>query len=108
MVQKLILLVCSAGMSTSLLVSRMTDAASDAGVDAQVVAIGSADVNAELATVTPAVIMVAPQVSYLATQLRAKLDVPVAVMDTHDYATLAGPRLLQSALDAIQRASAHA
>ncbi|KRM86759.1 PTS sugar transporter subunit IIB [Lacticaseibacillus thailandensis] len=104
MAQKNILLVCSAGMSTGLLVSRMEAAAANDNVDVQVVAIGAAEVNNELVDMQPDVILVGPQVRYLADQLQSKLDVPVAVMNTHDYAGLDGERLLQTALDTIAHA----
>ena len=45
MAKKTIMLVCSAGMSTSLLVTKMQKAAEAQGVDAEIFATGASDAD---------------------------------------------------------------
>ena len=59
---KQILLVCSAGMSTSLLVTKMEGAAKDAGYDAKIFALPFSDAPKVLEDVD--VILLGPQVRF--------------------------------------------
>ena len=59
---KQILLVCSAGMSTSLLVTKMEGAAKDAGYDAKIFALPFSDAPRVLEDVD--VILLGPQVRF--------------------------------------------
>ncbi|WP_373852595.1 PTS sugar transporter subunit IIB, partial [Tetragenococcus halophilus] len=48
MAEKTIMLVCSAGMSTSLLVTKMQKAADDKGLDAEIFACSSSEADQKL------------------------------------------------------------
>ena len=80
---KQILLVCSAGMSTSLLVTKMEGAAKDAGYDAK--------------------ILLGPQVRFQKSAIeklaagRKKGPIPVEVIDMRDYGTMNGKAVFEMA-----------
>lgn len=61
---KTILLVCSAGMSTSMLVERMKKAALEKGLDVEIMAIGIAAVDDSLDIPNLGCILVGPQARY--------------------------------------------
>jgi len=50
MADKTIMLACAAGMSTSLLVKKMQEAAKNQGVDAEIFAVPASDVDANVAS----------------------------------------------------------
>ena len=91
---KQILLVCSAGMSTSLLVTKMEGAAKDAGYDAKIFALPFSDAPRVLEDVD--VILLGPQVRKLAAG-RKKGPIPVEVIDMRDYGTMNGKAVFEMA-----------
>ncbi|MDR1033731.1 MAG: PTS sugar transporter subunit IIB [Bifidobacteriaceae bacterium] len=93
-----ILLVCSAGMSTSALVKKMQDSAAERGIDAKIWAVGG--VHAENAQRDADVVMLGPQVSYLLDQMKGMVDEgkPVAVIDMLSYGRINGAKVLDDAL----------
>jgi PTS system cellobiose-specific IIB component len=95
---KNILLVCSAGMSTSALVKRMEDAAKQKGVDVKIWAVGASDAENEAKTAD--VVMLGPQASYLLNDMKNKVnnEKPVAVIDMLSYGRMDGNRVLNDAL----------
>lgn len=62
-----IILVCSAGMSTSMLVNKMRKAAEDRGMDAEINAIAESQLKNNLEGLD--VVLVGPQVRYLEKKL---------------------------------------
>lgn len=102
---KTIMLVCSAGMSTSLLVNRMEKAADERGEDVKIFATASADADGPLETEHPDVLMLGPQVRYMLPTFEAKVHIPVQVIDMRDYGLMNGAKVLDAALAAI---AAHA
>lgn len=92
-----ILLVCSAGMSTSLLVNKMSDAARARGLDARIWAVADAKAAEEVKQAD--VMLLGPQVRFLADKMRAVAgDVPVGVIDMVTYGTMDGEKALDQAL----------
>ena len=89
---KQILLVCSAGMSTSLLVTKMEGAAKDAGYDAKIFALPFSDAPRVLEDVD--VILLGPQVRF---QKSAIGPIPVEVIDMRDYGTMNGKAVFEMA-----------
>lgn len=65
-----ILLCCAAGMSTSLLVTKMEAAAKLEGIEAKIWAVSANEVNQHLDNAD--VLLVGPQVRYLLPQLKKK------------------------------------
>ena len=95
---KKILLVCSAGMSTSLMVMKMKAAAEAGGIEVEV----SASAESELEQNIPGtdILLLGPQVRYLLPKLRGLVaeDVPIAVINSVDYGTMNGKKVLSEAL----------
>ena len=92
-----ILLVCAAGMSTSLLVNRMNDAAKAKGIELNIEAhpVGSIDSYGEQADV----ILLGPQVRYeLKNVQKSYPDKPVEVIQMKDYGMMNGAKVLDRAL----------
>jgi len=96
-----ILLVCSAGMSTSLLVEAMRRAASEQGIEAEIGS-GSAEQLPDLLPSASAV-LVAPQIRHRfprIAQACAAAGVPVALLDQRAYGLVDGAAALAQALAA--------
>ena len=91
---KTILLVCSAGMSTSLLVTKMESAAKEAGVDCKIFALPFSDAPRVLEEVD--CILLGPQVRFQKAAIeklaagRKAGPVPVDIIDMRDYGTMNG------------------
>lgn len=99
---KTIMLVCSAGMSTSLLVSKMQKAAEADGVEATIFATTASDADNALETKHPDVLMLGPQVRYLLGQFQKKAtNIPVEVINMQDYGMMNGEKVLKRALELI-------
>lgn len=99
---KRILLVCCAGMSTSLLVTKMNAVAVKNGVDAKIDAISESELKRYVDDVD--VILLGPQVKYLLNQVRSQVKtkgINVEVINSVDYGTMNGEKVLNFALDLI-------
>lgn len=103
MATKTIMLVCSAGMSTSLLVNKMQKAAEDQGVDTEIFATSAADADNQFETKNPDVLLLGPQVSYMLDQFKNKVDFPVEVINMRDYGMMNGENVLNRALTLISK-----
>lgn len=99
-----IMLICSAGMSTSLLVSKMKAAAQSDGIDAEIFATAAADADNALQSKHPDILLVGPQVRYMLDGFREKLDIPVDVIDMRDYGMMNGENVLRFAVSKIKDA----
>ena len=96
-----ILLVCAAGMSTSLLVNKMNEAAKAKGMELEINAypIGSLDKYASAADV----ILLGPQVRYELNNVKGKYpDKPVSVIDMRDYGMMNGEKVLDFAIRLVE------
>lgn len=92
-----ILLVCAAGMSTSLLVTRMEDAAKKRQIDVKIEAhpVGDIEKYGNQADV----ILLGPQVRYqLAAVKKQYVSKPVEVINMQDYGMMNGEKVLEHAL----------
>lgn len=97
---KTIMLVCSAGMSTSLLVTKMEAAAKDENFDADIFAVSATEANGVLAEKNVDVLLLGPQVCFMLKQFEEKVaskNIPVAVIDMADYGMMNGQKVLQEA-----------
>ena len=91
------LLVCATGMSTSLLVNRMKEAAETKEIEFQIEAhpVGQIEKYGEAADV----ILLGPQVRYeLKNVKKMFLDQPVEIINMQDYGTMNGAKVLDTAL----------
>lgn len=94
-----IMLVCCAGMSTSLLVVKMQAAAVDRGIDVNIFAVSEAEAPKHYDSI--GVLMLGPQVRYLKKKIEKQLEplgVPVEVINSLHYGTLNGAAVLDAAM----------
>ncbi|MFT8393522.1 MAG: PTS sugar transporter subunit IIB [Liquorilactobacillus ghanensis] len=100
MSEKTIMLACSAGMSTSLLVSKMQAAAKQAGKDYQIFATSTADIDQQLESTKPDILLLGPQVAYMKDTVKKKTDkagIPMDVINMTDYGMMNGAKVLMAA-----------
>lgn len=79
-----ILLVCSGGMSTSVLMSKMEKYYEERGIDAKVLACGTDKYVDEAPGFD--IILLGPQVTYRRKQIAESVDIPVVPIKPQDYA----------------------
>ncbi|WP_076150274.1 PTS sugar transporter subunit IIB [Ligilactobacillus murinus] len=97
---KRIMLVCAAGMSTSLLVQKMQAVAEEKGLEAEIFAVSATEADERLADPEQVdVLLLGPQVRYMQNEFETKLTIPVAVIDMRDYGTMNGEAVLKTALE---------
>jgi len=95
---KKIMLVCCAGMSTSMLVRKMQDAARTRGESVEIFAAAEAEVNCNMDV---NVVLLGPQVKFLLSKMAEMMKgkgVPVQVIDSINYGTMNGDAVLTQAL----------
>lgn len=101
-----ILLVCSAGMSTSLLVEKMKKAAQERELDAEIWAIGSTYLDAELNNHEVDVVLVGPQMRYELANIQeqaARREIKAEAISMQDYGLCRGENVLAQALDLVKK-----
>ena len=96
-----ILLVCNAGMSTSILVREMEKAAKEQQLELEVTAMGFT--QAEKVLLDWDIVMLGPQVRHQLTGLQKSAEgkVPVEVINMRDYGMMNGANVLKRALEII-------
>ncbi|MEG0258474.1 MAG: PTS sugar transporter subunit IIB [Lysinibacillus sp.] len=101
---KNIMLVCVAGMSTSLLVSKMQKAAQEQNIEADIYAIAESEVDKILTNRNVDVLLLGPQVRYLKGNFEKKYqekNIPIDVINMSDYGMMNGANVLKQALTLI-------
>lgn len=96
---KSILLICAAGMSTSILTQKMQKAAENHSEDISIRATSSGDAKKYIESAD--IILLGPQVSHLEEDYQAKFDIPIEVINSLDYGMMDGEKVLNSALEII-------
>lgn len=96
-----IMLACCAGMSTSLVVSKMEEAAKAQGKDYKIWAVEQGQVAEELGNFD--VLLLGPQVRHLQRKITKIVDgkAPVAVIDAVAYGRCDGAAVLKQAEDLV-------
>lgn len=97
---KRILLACSSGMSTSLLVSKMKDAAENKGIEAEIWAVAQDKALSDMEKAD--VLLIGPQMRFLKKKFEAeaeKAGIPVDVIDPVAYGRVDGEAVLNKALE---------
>lgn len=97
---KRITLICSAGMSTSLLVTKMNAASIKQGLEVKIIAI--AEVEMKDYWDKTDVLLLGPQVRFLLNKLKVegeKRNIPVDVINSMDYGMMNGEKVLSQALN---------
>jgi PTS system cellobiose-specific IIB component len=95
---KEILLVCSAGMSTSLLVAKMQKVAEQRGYECNIQAQGNSDIGRFAGKVD--VVLVGPQIKYALGQIQSQIpDTPIDSIDMRVYGLADGEKALDQAIE---------
>ena len=98
-----IMLCCSAGMSTSLLVGKMVEAAKARELPVQIDAYGVSEFDTQFPNYQ--VVLLGPQVRYMLNTLSEKAatqGIPVQAIDMLDYGMQRGDKVLDYALSLIE------
>ena len=93
-------LFCASGMSTSVLVNKMKEAAKAKGVDAEIIAFPESQMDRHLDSMDVA--LLGPQVGYTlgkAKKLCEPHGIPVEVIPMGDYGMMKGAKVLDLALN---------
>lgn len=100
-----ILLVCNAGMSTSLLVVNMEKAAKAEGIEAAIKAVPLMGVEQEMQKNEWEIIMLGPQVRHELKGLKKKYGdiIPIEIIEMRDYGMMNGSKVLKAALSLIEK-----
>ncbi|MFC4183302.1 PTS sugar transporter subunit IIB [Saccharococcus thermophilus] len=94
-----ILLICAAGMSTSLLVTKMQQAAKERGLDANIWAVSADEARDHLDQAD--VVLLGPQIRYKLAHFKKEGEargIPVDVINPADYGRVNGAGVLDLAL----------
>ncbi|ASI91661.1 MULTISPECIES: PTS sugar transporter subunit IIB [Vibrio] len=97
-----ILLLCSAGMSTSILVKKMEEAAKNQSIDAEILAVPIAEFETKLADWD--VFLLGPQVKFRQQEfaaLAAEQGKKVLAINPMDYGAMRGEKVLATAIEAL-------
>ncbi len=104
---KRIVLCCSAGMSTSLVVTKMEKNAAERGLELKIYAIAEQALRDELGSHSGEIIAVllGPQVRFKLAEnkkLTDEYNIPIDVIDPVAYGTLNGAKVLDQALNLVR------
>lgn len=104
MSEKTIMLICNAGMRTSMLVTKMQKAAETQGLDVDIFAIAAAEATNKLEQRKIDTVLLGPQVRFMQKQFEEKLTplgIPVEVINMTDYGMMNGEKVLNQAVSMI-------
>ncbi|WCG81495.1 PTS sugar transporter subunit IIB [Pectobacterium sp. A5351] len=97
-----ILLCCNAGMSTSMVVKKMQQAAKDSGIDVEIKAVGLEGFSDEIFNYDCC--LIGPQIKFRLDELKKvaePMNKPVVVINSMDYGLMNGEKILRDALKLI-------
>ena len=100
MEKKVIMLACAAGMSTSLLVSKMQKAATEKCLHAEIFAVAAAEAQDYVEKQHVDVVLLGPQVRFMEADFKKKMEpkgIPVGVIPMADYGMMNGAKVLEFA-----------
>lgn len=101
-----IMLVCSAGMSTSMLVRAMKNVISDRNLKVNVFAKPSTDAMEYLDEYPVDVVLLGPHVRFFEDNYKEELaqkKIPVTVIPPRDYGTMNGEKVLELAMNLLKK-----
>lgn len=97
-----IMLACASGMSTSLLVEKMKEAARNEGTDDKIWAVAQEEVEEELGNFD--VLLLGPQIGLALQRMKDLVEnVPVAVISPLDYGRRNGAAVLKMAHELVEK-----
>ena len=98
---KNIVLFCAGGMSTSLMVSKMEEAAKKLGFDCVIKAYGTN--NAKDYGSSADIILLAPQVRFQKAEIMAKCpNIPVETIEMMDYGMMNGEKIIHHVMEILK------
>lgn len=101
-----IMLVCAAGMSTSLMVERMKKAAEAKGMETDIFAVSAGEADDYLESKKVDILLLGPQVRFMKSQFEEKvkpLGIALDVIQMTDYGMMNGEKVLDNALKLINK-----
>ena len=96
---KKILLACSGGFSTSMLVQRMKEAAVAKNLNIEILAVGEDNIFEQLDS---DVLLLAPQIAHKLEDIYSDLNMPVFTIDMMDYGMMNGDKVLAEVLEKVE------
>lgn len=105
---KKIFLFCEAGMSTSLMVSKMRKVAKEKGVPVIIDAYSMVKAHVLITEENPDCILLGPQVRHFYDDMKERYkvtNIPIAVLDAQEYAFMDGEKVLKKAIKLIKENS---
>ncbi|MDG0843878.1 PTS sugar transporter subunit IIB [Staphylococcus equorum] len=100
MAEKTIMLVCAAGMSTSMLVQKMQKESKKQDLDREIFAVSTTEADQKIEEAQVDVLLLGPQVRFKKdeyTKKGAEKNIPVEVIEMTDYGTMNGANVLSAA-----------
>ena len=100
---KKIFLCCAAGMSTSMVVNKMKQAATQKGIEAEIIAVAMEEFDSTLPNYDCC--LLGPQIKYKFEEFKKKAEAvgkPIAVINSMDYGMMRGDKILADALAMMQ------
>ncbi|WP_027340766.1 PTS sugar transporter subunit IIB [Halonatronum saccharophilum] len=100
---KKILIVCSGGMSSAIVVKALKKEATKEGMETEIKAVGTGEYEDTLSNGWD-LVLVAPQVRHrldVFKEAAEEAETPIAVIDAQGYGPLGGPKLLQQVKELI-------
>lgn len=102
---KKVILLCSFGMSTSLLVTKMRKVAEEHKLPVQIDAFSYSEADKIVENNRPDCILLGPQIKYMFEEIKGKyepLGIPVDIIDTVDYGSMNGEKVLKQVVRLIK------
>lgn len=102
--KKVIMLICAAGMSSSLLVENMKEVAAERNLDITILAVSALEALGKLDSRRIDVLLVGPQVRYMIPKFEPKAaekSIPIDSINESDYRTMNGANVLDRAMSLI-------
>lgn len=97
-----IVLLCYAGMSTSMVMNKMKAAAAAEGLDLEVAAASVSDLDDYKEGANA--VLLGPQIRFALDEVKEKVagKIPVMAIDTRDYGMMRGDKILKDTIKAIE------
>lgn len=99
-----VLISCSGGFSSSLVISKFREAAKMKGIEVNAWAINAGDLDANINKAN--IVLVAPQIQYLYSTFKEKCDkvgIPCVMVSQMDYGRCNGEHILETVIDALNK-----
>lgn len=97
---KKVLMVCTFGMSTSMLTKKIEQVAEENNIPIKIYAKGEGDIEAELETGEVDLLLIGPQAAYMEDEIRNRVNgrVPVDLVDADDFGKQRAAKILKQCI----------